>query len=58
VLKLIDKLCWIAAAFVLVAAIFGASTGYAKGLTPVCVQQEDAYDVVVGQLNHKAVWQE
>ncbi len=60
VLKVIDTAAWIAAGIVAAAIAYGASTGYAEAnaLRPVCAHEEDALDVVKGQLSHSPVWAE
>ena len=59
-LKLIDTASWIATGIVVAAIAYGASTGYAEAntLKAVCAHEEDANDVVHGQLNHHPVWAE
>jgi hypothetical protein len=59
-LKVIDTASWIATGIVAAAIACGASTGNAEAnaLKAVCAHEEDAYDVVQGQLNHHSVWAE
>jgi hypothetical protein len=60
VLKVIDAVALIANGIVAVAIVYGASTSYANAnaLRPVCAHEEDADEVVMGQLNHNPVWAE
>ena len=59
-LKVIDAVALIANGIVAVAIVYGASTSYANAnaLRPVCAHEEDADEVVMGQLNHNPVWAE
>jgi hypothetical protein len=56
----IDIVAGIANAVVAAVIVYGASTGYADAhaLKPVCGHEEDALEVVKGQLNHNPVWAE
>ena len=59
-MKVIDIVAWIANGVVAAVIVYSTSTGYADAhaLKPVCAHEEDALEVVKGQLNHNPVWAE